>query len=274
MNRVLEIIAIIVVLGLGGVMHFNDKIEGIFAPPPAESELVCVTLSGSRPTQVQRGPSRRSREFIVIDVGDGKQISVNGPKLEEMARALSTSERTFLYMAPEGTRHHRRLWRLVVNEGEGPSKEILSYSDCVAAEMRMSRLLYFMSYLLWGVCLTGVINLVLRFEQHSVQSNLLAISGFVIGAAVAFALHRDEPKELFAGSEGVHSSTPSASSAQRTFPFERIIVDKSGRSLEARILAVSGDSIRLERLSDGRVFVIPFSSLGDQDRIFFESLKE
>ena len=61
---------------------------------------------------------------------------------------------------------------------------------------------------------------------------------------------------------------------QETFPFERTIVDQSGRQMKARILGMIDQSIRLERLADGKEFVIPLSSLSNEDRTFFDSLKQ
>jgi hypothetical protein len=61
---------------------------------------------------------------------------------------------------------------------------------------------------------------------------------------------------------------------QETFPFERTIADQSGRQMKARILGMIDQSIRLERLADGKEFVIPLSSLSNEDRTFFDSLKQ
>jgi hypothetical protein len=44
--------------------------------------------------------------------------------------------------------------------------------------------------------------------------------------------------------------------------------------MKARILGMIDQSIRLERLADGKEFVIPLSSLSNEDRTFFDSLKQ
>jgi len=55
-----------------------------------------------------------------------------------------------------------------------------------------------------------------------------------------------------------------------TFPVERTLTDRNGRTVEARVLARNELEISSVRLSDGVVFRYPIDYLSDKDREFLE----
>lgn len=55
-------------------------------------------------------------------------------------------------------------------------------------------------------------------------------------------------------------------------PIERVLTAADGRSLEARIIGVSADSVELERKNDSTRFTLPLARLSEQDQTYLAEL--
>lgn len=62
--------------------------------------------------------------------------------------------------------------------------------------------------------------------------------------------------------------TGSATSKHLVFPVERLLTDRHGRTVPARLLARSTNQVRFLRTSDGSTYDYPISSLTDEDQQF------
>lgn len=54
----------------------------------------------------------------------------------------------------------------------------------------------------------------------------------------------------------------------RAFPVDRVLTDRTGRTVAARLLARDAAQVRFLRTSDGNIYHYPLSSLSDQDQAF------
>jgi TPR repeat protein len=70
------------------------------------------------------------------------------------------------------------------------------------------------------------------------------------------------------------SNHPSSQTMDSAFPIKRAITDSSGRKVDASILGVTKESIRLQRASDGKIFDLPLRKLSESDYKFAINLRD
>ncbi len=83
---------------------------------------------------------------------------------------------------------------------------------------------------------------------------------------------KKNPLEAETMDEG--KAEPVAVVAQKsvTYPFERVVKDATGRSIEARILAKLDSRIGFEKLSGNQKFIIPLDRLSEEDQAFYQGI--
>jgi hypothetical protein len=67
------------------------------------------------------------------------------------------------------------------------------------------------------------------------------------------------------------SAAPATSGATPDFPINRVITDRIGRKIAARLLARSTTEVQFLRESDGNPYQYPIASLSDQDQAFLRN---
>ncbi|MEC5128238.1 hypothetical protein VSU19_15865 [Verrucomicrobiales bacterium BCK34] len=104
----------------------------------------------------------------------------------------------------------------------------------------------------------------------------------IIGLALVFAgctdlskLEKDDEKDPLdpATPEEMASEKPAAAATQAVrYPFERVIKDLSGRSIEATILAKLDSEIGFEKVNGTQKFILPLDRLSEEDQAFFKGI--